>query len=166
VPLGSEPRAHHFPRRNRIISGLSFGVVVVEAAERSGSLITARAALEQGREVFAVPGLPGSYNSRGAHRLLRSGAKLVERVEDILEEISFGRAVPAAPPPAPTPELLGELEGIWNALEDEPAHIDDIAARANASPAEVSVGLMELTLRGLAEEWPGKRYSRMRNAGL
>lgn len=161
VPLGSEPRAHHFPRRNRVISGLSLGVVVVEAAERSGSLITARAALDQGREVFAVPGLPGSYNARGTHGLLRSGAKLVERVEDILEEIPEYRNAPKASTPLPVPELPGGLEGLWAALEDAPVHIDDLAARAKASPAEASAGLMELCLRGSAQEWPGKRYSRV-----
>jgi DNA processing protein len=160
--LGSEPLAHHFPQRNRVISGLSLGVVVVEAAERSGSLITAETALEQGRDVFAVPGLPGSFNARGTHSLLRCGAKLVETAADILEELpARGRSCQLQGHESATaPRLPVELEGVWRALEDVPLHIDDVGVRSGLSATRVAVALMELCLLGGAEEWPGKRYTR------
>jgi DNA processing protein len=164
LPLGAEPRSHHFPRRNRIISGLCRGVVVVEAAERSGSLITATCALEQGREVFAVPGLPGSYNARGTHRLLRAGAVLVESAQDVLGELFPGDPrgmAPEAPREPAPPPTHGEL---WAALEESPLHIDDVAERAGVGAAQAAVGLMELSLGGWAQEWPGKRYSRIAGA--
>jgi DNA processing protein len=161
LPLGSEPLARHFPRRNRIISGLSLGVVVVEASEKSGSLITASSALDQGREVFAVPGLPGSYSSRGANQLLRVGAKLVEGAADVLAEL------PPLPDPRPVPaaakqEPPSRLRALWEALEDAPLHIDELAARAGVSASEAAAGFMELSLGGHADEWPGKRYARSR----
>ncbi|MBI5440638.1 MAG: DNA-protecting protein DprA [Deltaproteobacteria bacterium] len=166
LPLGSPPLAHHFPRRNRIISGLSLGVVVVEAAEKSGSLITASAALEQGREVFAVPGLPGTVHSRGAHRLLRSGATLVEGVEDVLEELPRARSrAPQAASRQEPPAVSDELVGIWKALDEAPLHIDELAERARLPASQTGAGLMELCLQGLAEEWPGKRYSRLNGRG-
>jgi DNA processing protein len=160
LPLGSEPRAHHFPRRNRIISGLCRGEVVVEAAERSGSLITAKCALEQGREVFPVPGLPGSCNARGTHGLLRDGAVLVASARDVLAELLPGDRPGHAPEAEETPPPPGH-RGLWEALEDGPLHIDALAVRAGVGAAQAAVGLMELFLGGWAQEWPGKRYSRM-----
>ncbi len=161
-PLGSEPRPHHFPRRNRVVSGLSLGVVVIEAAGKSGSLITANHALEQGREVFAVPGIPGSYTAQGAHRLLREGARLVEHVSDVLNELSLpgGRCPVGVREPMP-PTCHRKL---WETLEDTPLHIDEVAARASLGAAEAAAGLMELVLEGHAEEWPGKRYVRSRGS--
>ncbi|MDR3554106.1 MAG: DNA-processing protein DprA [Syntrophobacteraceae bacterium] len=159
------PSAGNFPARIRIISGLSLGVVVVEAAERSGSLITARLALEQGREVFAVPGIAQSVRSKGAHRLIRQGAKLVECVEDVLEEIRpLIRTAQFSPP------LLGksqpEVEKPHNPeesillriLDTVPKHIDEIAHEANMPVQHAAAILLELELRGLVSQLPGKYF--------
>jgi len=164
-PPGVKPDARHFPRRNRIISGLCLGVIVVEAAQRSGSLITASVALEQGREVFAVPGMAGSPSARGTNNLLRQGARLVESVEDVLEEIHLPpRAAPVAESSLEIGEEARKPSGtggaVWQVLEDTPLDIDEIAQKCKLSAAETAAGLMELTLTGFADEWPGKRYSR------
>ncbi len=172
-PMGTAPLPHHFPARNRIISGLSLGVVVVEATERSGSLITARWALEQGREVFAVPGPAGSSRSRGPHGLIRQGAKLVENVADIIEEIAPQLAAAVPPPSAPSPEIAmrpdgtsggrsffeGAAGGILRDLEDGPLQVDDVIERTGLSPQQVSQMLLELELQGLLRQLPGKRYA-------
>ncbi len=167
-PLGTRPLPHHFPARNRIISGLSLGVVVVEATERSGSLITARWALEQGREVFAVPGPAGASRSRGPHRLIRQGAKLVENVADIIEEIAPQLA--AAPPPVaaagPDPgetasgtfRVEGPAGAIMRDLETGPLQMDDVIHRAGLPPQQVCALLLDLELQGLLKQLPGNRY--------
>lgn len=170
-PMGTRPLPHHFPARNRIISGLSLGVVVVEATERSGSLITARWALEQGREVFAVPGPAGAARSRGPHRLIREGAKLVEGVADIIEEIAPQLAAEPARTPGPSSEeapdgtssvklpLDGTAGAILRDLETGPLQMDDVIHRTGLSPQQVCEVLLEMELQGLLKQLPGKRYA-------
>jgi DNA processing protein len=162
-PLGTKPIAFNFPARNRLIAGLSLGVVVVEATEKSGSLITAALAAEQGREVFAVPGEVGSSRSRGAHRLIRQGAKLVERVEDIIEEIapqligSGGFAAKAQVRVLP-PNMGGEARQIFGLLTERPLQIDEIIQTSGVSSARAAEILLELELQGFLRQLPGKRY--------
>jgi DNA processing protein len=162
-PIGSPPEGGHFPRRNRIISGLSIGVVVVQASEKSGSLITANYALEQGREVFAVPGNVGTESSRGTHRLIKEGAKLVESSEDILEEIlpQWRREREAAPEvEAPKPNLTQEERLLYELLGETPLHIDVIIRESGLDPGKVSSLLLNLELKGLVSQWAGKGFSK------
>lgn len=163
-PMGTRPLAFNFPARNRLISGLSLGVVVVEATEKSGSLITAALALEQGREVFAVPGEVGASRSRGAHRLIRQGAKLVETVDDIVEEIApqllvrSGKAVSA--PRRTLPQNLGdEFQRIFGLFQERPLQIDEVIESSGCSPSRVSEILLELELQGYIKQLPGKKYT-------
>jgi DNA processing protein len=163
-PMGTRPLAFNFPARNRVISGLSLGVVVVEATEKSGSLITAALALEQGREVFAVPGEVGASRSRGAHRLIRQGAKLVETVDDIMEEIApqlLARSGKAVSAPRPTlPQNLGvEFQKIFALFEERPLQIDEIIESSGYSPSRVSEILLELELQAYVRQLPGKKYT-------
>ena len=162
-PMGSPPEGGHFPRRNRIISGLSLGVVVVQAGERSGSLITAGYALEQGREVFAVPGNVGAEGSRGTNKLIKEGAKVVESSEDILEEIlpqwsKEGNIEPKVE--SPGQDLTGEERILYELLGETPLHIDEMIRESRIDPGGVSSLLLNLELKGLITQWPGKCFSK------
>jgi DNA processing protein len=166
-PLGTPAAAENFPRRNRIISGLARGVLVVEAALESGSLITARLAGEQGREVFAIPGSIHSPLSKGCHRLIRQGAKLVEAAEDILEELGdlpFSPApasaiAAAATPTAPAPET--EEGRVLASLGHDPCSLDELAERSGLSADALLALLMGLELEGKIAPLPGNRYQRL-----
>ncbi|MDY0038995.1 MAG: DNA-processing protein DprA [Desulforhabdus sp.] len=166
-PLETLPAPVNFPMRNRIISGLSLGVVVVEAAHRSGSLITARLALEQGREVFAVPGVARHYRSIGPHRLLKQGAKLVESAEDVLEEIrplirpSWSPAVGKTSKPAEPPKLDADEMTIFSKLDRHPRHIDDICRELSWPMGKVMAVLLNLELKGNVQQLPGKYFVRL-----
>jgi DNA processing protein len=168
-PLGSPPRREHFPRRNRLISGSSLGTLVVEAARRSGSLISARLAAEQGREVFAIPGSIHNPLSRGCHQLIRQGAKLVESAEDIVSELGpmvahlmQKSAVISAEMPA-TSHYGQEYTSLLDALSYDPASADELAAHSGLTIDQVSSMLLILELEGKIEAQAGGRYSRRHN---
>ncbi len=164
LPMGAPPFSYNFPARNRLISGLSLGVVVVEATERSGSLITARLALEQGREVFAVPGEAGASRSRGTHRLIRQGAKLVECVDDILEEIAPQLLTPANMAEKASPRSLPfeggiEAKKLFDLLLQGLHQIDELIQASGFSAAKVTELLLDLEIRGIVKQLPGKRFT-------
>jgi DNA processing protein len=168
------PIPKNFPQRNRIISGLALGVVVVEAARNSGALITADFALEQGREVFAVPGKISSHTSSGTNELIKDGAKLVQSAEDILEELSLWDGAPlledaknkmdeaiAKKTRAYVYNTLTENERkVYKILSDEPMHIDDVLEKTDLEPAKTSAVLLSLELKHLVKELPGKQFIR------
>jgi DNA processing protein len=168
APLGTSPLARHFPRRNRIIAGLSLGVVVVEAALRSGSLITARIAQDLGREVFAVPGSPLDPRARGGNDLIRQGAALVETAEDVLAALPRRADIAIAdvlaehqmpwigPPPSPQ---LGESDRqiVLDLLSFAPTAVDDLVRRCQLSASAVAAVLLELELAGRVEALSGGR---------
>jgi DNA processing protein len=165
-PLGTPPLNQNFPKRNRIIAGLSRGTLVVEAALQSGSLITARLAAEQGREVFAIPGSIHAPQSRGCHALIRQGAKLVESVQDVLEELSFDDAAPASPQVASMaavatdgPSMAPE-PALLRLLGFDAMGLDALCARSGWSAAQLQAQLLELELDGLVARLPGGLFQR------
>jgi DNA processing protein len=160
--LDTGPDAHHFPARNRIISGLCHGTVVVEATGRSGSLITARLAAEQNREVFAVPGNIHSFKSVGTHTLIKEGAKLVVHAGDVLDE--FQHIQPhdqnaSKPPKQSRPILTDDEAMVIDCLEADAVHIDDLARKLTFPSGRLSVLLLQLELKGLVAQSPGKRFA-------
>jgi DNA processing protein len=153
--------AHNFPRRNRIIAGLARGVLVVEAALRSGSLITARLAAESGRDVFAIPGSIHSPLARGCHRLIRDGAKLVESAQDILEDMGLPASrAPAAP--RGEPAAAADEDPLLALIGHDPVGLDALAQRSGRTAGELSAALLELELAQHIERLPGNRYQRLR----
>ncbi len=166
-PPGTPPRRENFPRRNRIISGMSLGTLVVEATRRSGSLITARLASEQGREVFAIPGSIHNPMARGCHQLIRQGAKLVESAGDIFEELGqLAATIENEPAQAPQPDTPGiptrdpEYSLLLDALGHDPVSLDQLGQRTGLTAGELSSMLLILELEGEVTPGHGGRYTR------
>lgn len=164
MPMDEAPRAQHFPRRNRLVSGLSAGVVVVQAARRSGSLITARLAGEQGREVFAVPGFPLDPRHQGCNQLLREGAVLTEGAGDVLAvlggaELRESWPVPAFPSQPPAPETPGDVEALAALLGPEPVPVDTLIRRSGLTAPQVLTMLLDLELAGRIDRQAGSHVA-------
>lgn len=161
-PMSAPPQPQNFPQRNRIISGLSSGVLVVEAPLRSGSLMTARLALDYNREVFAIPGQVTSYQSIGTNKLLKEGAILVENAGDILKALSlvYVPAEDKEEKKEPIPNLGAEEMLIWNSMEDEPVHIDRIMEKTSLSVTRASALLLDMEIKGIIKQVPGKCFLR------
>ena len=176
LPLGYEPLAENFPPRNRIIAGLSLGTIVIEAPLNSGALITARVALDNNREVMAVPGKIDSPLSKGAHRLIKDGAKLVESVEDIMEALGYigeqlqshvsaaaadaSEKVETSLFDASQLNLSDNEKTIYDCLDKEPMHTDEIIAETNLPAGSINAGLISLRLKGLIKQLPGNLFLR------
>lgn len=165
-PLMAGPEAHHFPIRNRIISGMSLGTVVVEATRKSGSLITAHLAAEQNREVFAVPGSIQSFKSAGSHTLIKQGAKLVEHAQDVIEElmplVSVNQGLENKSGDY-TKKKMASLSDdevrVYQALDPYPVHVDDLARKISMEPGKLLSMLLKLELNGMVQQSPGKLFS-------
>lgn len=172
--LGSGPHASNFPYRNRVISGMSLGTVVVEASEKSGSLITARCALDQNREVFAVPGPITAQRSRGPHRLIKDGAKLVEGIDDILSEVapallqaSRSETSPEASGPAvPRVPLTPDEATLFQLVSNEAVHVDALVARSRLETGRVLELLLGMELKGVVLQLPGMYYAARREPAV
>jgi DNA processing protein len=167
TPMGAPPLSHHFPRRNRIISGVSLGVIVTEAAINSGSLITARLAAEQGREVFAVPGFVKDATSRGTNALLKEGAALIERAQDVIDSILPQleqplrlRLKPAREKNMSVPPLGDDDQRVYDVLSYAPLTVDDVVVTTGLSVSTVMASLLSLELRQRVRQVPGQRYLR------
>jgi DNA processing protein len=161
--LGAQPEGRNFPPRNRIISGLSLGVIIVEAGDRSGALITASFALEQDREVFAVPGNINSPASIGPNRLIQQGAKLVTSVEDVLEELNLTMVNEQVAVQLALPESAEEV-ALLEQLTAQPTHIDELSRTSGLAPALVSSTLTLMELKGIVQQVGGMNYVRVREA--
>lgn len=157
-PIGTPVIASNFPRRNRLISGIARGVLIVEATVDSGSLITARLAGEQGREVFAIPGSIHSPQARGCHRLIKEGAKLVETAQDVLEELRW-----AAPAPLPSTGKTEADAEILSLMGYDPCGMDELVSRSGSTADALSARLLHLELEGRVASLPGGRYQRLRD---
>ncbi len=169
-----EPLPRNFPARNRIISGLSLGVIIVEAAKNSGALITADFAAEQGRTVFAVPGKISSTTSSGTNYLIKDGARLVQSVDDVMEELNLAEITPVSGEDKDKIDerrekktkayiynsLTEDEKKVYKILSDEPIYIDDIFNKATLGPAEASKAILSLQLKSLIKELPGKQFVR------
>jgi DNA processing protein len=174
MPLGTKPTAHHFPRRNRIVSGLTSGTVVIEASLRSGSLITARLAGEQGRDVFAVPGFPGDPRCAGPNMLIQNGAKLVQCADDVLQELAFfgqksiaqqslfdGVNEPFTPfEPLDETTIDDVRDKILNQLSHAPLNVDELTRYCDATVGQIQTILLDMELDGAVQRHPGNRVSR------
>ena len=160
-PLGTPPLANNFPRRNRLISGMSLGCLIVEASLQSGSLITARLALEQGRDVFAIPGSIHAPQSKGCHALLKQGAKLVETAQDILEELGGLLVPPAQAANSEGPNSKGQDSALLEHLGFDPVDADTLSVRCSLTIAELSAMLLSLELNGRICVLPGGLYQRI-----
>ncbi|WP_447599273.1 DNA-processing protein DprA [Nitrospira sp. Nam80] len=169
LPVGAAPHSYHFPRRNRIISGLALGVIVTEAALNSGSLITARLAADQGREVFAVPGMVKSETSRGPNALIKEGAKLVESGNDVIDELIsqvdevFKERLRMRHIPAPhSPQCFGNEETlVYDALSCEPQSMDAVIRKTGLTSSQVTTALLTLELKNCIRQLPGNQYLRL-----
>jgi DNA processing protein len=161
LALGTTALPAHFPRRNRLISGLALGCLVVEAAAGSGSLITARCAAEQGREVFAIPGSIHSPLAKGCHALIKQGAKLVESAADVLDELRLPTTARADARPPANPVVDPHARRLLEALGSDPCDLDTLAARSGMSAAEISALITQLEIDGLVAALPGGRLQRI-----